>query len=47
MSLQPSARGIDPAAFKAAFGGKNVLDRCIDTQFVLIQGAPDLVRTRT
>ena len=35
------------AELKAAFGDKIVLNGCIDTQFVLIQGTPDLVRSRT
>jgi uroporphyrinogen decarboxylase len=36
-----------PAELKAAFGGRIVMNGCIDTQFVLIQGTPELVRTRT
>jgi uroporphyrinogen-III decarboxylase len=36
-----------PSELKAAFGDRIVLNGCIDTQFVLIQGTPDLVRTRT
>jgi uroporphyrinogen decarboxylase len=46
-ALQPSAAGMDPAELKAEFGGKIVLNGCIDTQFVLIQGTPDLVRAKT
>jgi len=46
-ALQPSARGMAPSELKAAFGDRIVLNGCIDTQFVLIQGTPDLVRTRT
>jgi uroporphyrinogen decarboxylase len=46
-ALQPSARGMAPAELKAAFGDRILMNGCIDTQFVLIQGTPDLVRTRT
>jgi uroporphyrinogen decarboxylase len=46
-ALQPSARGMDPSELKAAFGDQIVLNGCIDTQFVLIEGTPDLVRART
>jgi uroporphyrinogen-III decarboxylase len=46
-ALQPSARGMAPAELKAAFGDKILLNGCIDTQFVLIQGTPELVRTKT
>jgi len=46
-ALQPSARGNDPRELKAAFGDKIVLNGGIDTQFVLIQGTPDLVRAKT
>jgi uroporphyrinogen decarboxylase len=46
-ALQPSAKGMNPAELKANFGGKMVFNGCIDTQFVLIEGTPDLVRTRT
>lgn len=46
-ALQPSARGMDPAGLKAAFGHKMVFNGCIDTQHVLIEGNPDLVRTKT
>ncbi|MFA5393621.1 MAG: uroporphyrinogen decarboxylase family protein [Candidatus Ratteibacteria bacterium] len=46
-SLQPSCSGMEPAGLKAAFGGKIVFNGCIDTQHVLIEGTPDLVRTKT
>lgn len=46
-ALQPSARGMDPAELKAAFGDRILMNGCIDSQFVLIQGTPDLVRTKT
>jgi uroporphyrinogen decarboxylase len=46
-ALQPSARGMAPAELKAAFGGQIVMNGCIDTQFVLIQGTPELVRAST
>ena len=45
-SLQPDARGMDPAALKRAFGGRIVLNGCIDTHHLLIRGTPDLVRRR-
>lgn len=46
-ALQPSARGMDPAGLKASFGDRILLNGCIDTQFVLIEGTPELVRDRT
>jgi uroporphyrinogen-III decarboxylase len=46
-SLQPGCTGMDPARLKAEFGGQIVLMGCIDTQHVLIEGTPDLVRSRT
>ncbi len=46
-ALQPSARGMDPAELKANFGRQIVLNGSIDTQFVLIEGNPDLVRYKT
>jgi uroporphyrinogen-III decarboxylase len=46
-ALQPSAKGMDPAELKVNFGDKMVLNGCIDTQFVLIEGTPDLVKTKT
>jgi uroporphyrinogen decarboxylase len=46
-ALQPSAKGMDPAELKAAFGNKMVFNGCIDTQYVLIEGHPDLVKTKT
>jgi len=46
-SLQPDARGMDPAALKAAFGGRIVLNGCLDTHHLLIDGTPDLVRAGT
>jgi hypothetical protein len=46
-ALQPSARGMDPAELKAAYGDRILMNGCIDTQFVLIEGTPELVRTRT
>jgi uroporphyrinogen decarboxylase len=45
-SLQPDARGMDPAGLKRAFGGRIVLNGCIDTHHLLIRGTPDLVRRR-
>jgi uroporphyrinogen decarboxylase len=46
-ALQPSTRGMEPATLKAAFGHKLVLNGCIDSHHVLIDGTPDLVRTKT
>jgi len=46
-ALQPSARGMNPAELKANFGDRMVFNGCIDTQFVLIEGTPDLVKTKT
>jgi uroporphyrinogen-III decarboxylase len=43
-ALQPSTRGMDPAELKAAFGDRMVMNGCIDTQHVLIQGTPELAR---
>ena len=44
--LQPSTRGMAPADLKAAFGDKILLNGCIDTQFVLIEGTPDLSKDK-
>ncbi len=46
-ALQPSTRGMEPARLKAAFGDKITFNGCIDTQFVLIEGTPELVREKT
>jgi uroporphyrinogen decarboxylase len=46
-ALQPSARGMEPAKLKAEFGDKIILNGCIDTQFVLIEGTPELTRENT
>jgi uroporphyrinogen decarboxylase len=46
-ALQPSVRGMDPARLKAEFGAKIVLNGCIDTQQVLIEGTPQLARQVT
>ena len=46
-ALQPSARGMDPAELKAAYGDRILMNGSIDTQFVLIQGTPELVKART
>jgi uroporphyrinogen decarboxylase len=45
-ALQPSARNMEPAELKAAYGDKIVFHGCIDSQLVLIEGTPDLVKTR-
>lgn len=46
-ALQPSCFGMEPRRLKAEFGAKMTLMGCIDTQHVLIEGSPDLVRART
>ena len=46
-SLQPDARGMEPAALKRTFGGRIVLNGCLDTHHVLIRGTPALVRETT
>jgi len=46
-ALQPSIRGMEPDTLKATFGDKIVLNGCIDSHHVLINGTPDLVRTKT
>ncbi len=46
-SLQPDARGMEPGRLKRDFGGRIVLNGCIDTHHVLIRGTPELVRKRT
>jgi len=45
-SLQPDARDMEPSRLKKIFGGRIVLNGCIDTHRLLISGTPDLVRTR-
>lgn len=46
-ALQPSARGMEPEALKVAFGDRMVMNGCVDTQQVLIEGNPDLAREKT
>jgi len=46
-SLQPDARDMEPAKLKKAFGGRIVLNGCLDTHHLLIRGTPELVRSRT
>ena len=46
-ALQPSARDMEPAKLKAAFGDKILMNGCIDTQYALIQGTPELAREKT
>jgi uroporphyrinogen decarboxylase len=45
-SLQPDARGMDPARLKREFGRDIVLNGCFDTHLLLIRGTPGLVRRR-
>lgn len=46
-SLQPYTRSMEPERLKRDFGDRIVLNGCIDTQRVLIEGTPDLVRAET
>jgi len=46
-AVQPSCRGMDLAPLKAAFGRRLVFNGAIDSQQVLIEGTPQLVRERT
>ncbi|RPJ03276.1 MAG: hypothetical protein EHM31_01335 [Candidatus Aminicenantes bacterium] len=46
-ALQPDARDMAPAKLKAAFGGRIVFNGSIDTHHWLIEGTPELVRTKT
>ena len=46
-SLQPDARGMEPLRLKRDFGGRIVLNGCIDTHHLLIKGTPETVRKRT
>jgi hypothetical protein len=46
-ALQPSCTGMDPAGLKASFGSQITFMGCIDTQHVLIDGTPELVREQT
>ena len=46
-ALQPSTRGMDPAALKAAFGHKLVLNGCVDSHHTLIKGTPESARDTT
>ena len=46
-ALQPFCEGMEPAALKRDFGGRLLLNGAIDSQRVLIEGTPDLVRDQT
>ena len=46
-ALQPSAKGMAPRELKSAFGDKITLNGSIDTQFVLINGTPELAKAKT
>lgn len=46
-ALQPKTRNMDPATLKAEFGDKILLNGCIDSQSVLIEGTPELARAKT
>ncbi len=46
-AVQPSARDMEPAGLKPAFGDEMVFVGCIDSHHVLIEGTPELVRAKT
>jgi uroporphyrinogen-III decarboxylase len=46
-ALQPNCGGMEPAGLKRDFGGTLLLNGAIDSQSVLIEGNPDLVRLET
>ena len=46
-ALQPSARDMKPSKLKTEFGDRILMNGCIDTQHVLIEGTPDLVREKS
>lgn len=46
-ALQPATRDMQPAHLKPNFGDKLLFNGCIDSQRVLIEGTPDLVRRTT
>jgi uroporphyrinogen decarboxylase len=46
-ALQPFCEGMEPAGLKGDFGGRILLNGAIDSQHVLIDGTPDLVRGQT
>jgi uroporphyrinogen-III decarboxylase len=46
-ALQPTTPDMQPAALKARFGRQLVLNGCIDSHHVLIEGTPAVVRQRT
>lgn len=43
-AVQPNCRGMDLATLKHTYGGRLVFNGAIDSQSVLIEGEPDLVR---
>ena len=45
-AVQPCCQGMDLRTLKAEFGGRIVFNGAIDSQHVLIEGTPDLVRRR-
>ena len=46
-AVQPGCRGMELRRLKAEFGDRLVFNGAIDSQSVLIEGTPDLVRERT
>ena len=46
-ALQPHCVGMEPAGLKRDFGGEILLNGAIDSQSVLIEGNPELVRRET
>jgi hypothetical protein len=46
-AVQPGCRGMEPRRLKAEFGDRLVFNGAIDSQSVLIEGTPEIVRERT
>jgi uroporphyrinogen decarboxylase len=46
-AVQPCGRGMEPERLKEAYGRQMLFNGCIDSHHVLMEGTPDLVRTRT
>lgn len=46
-SLQPDARDMEPASLKKKYGDIMVLNGCVDSHNILVDGYPELVREQT
>ena len=46
-AVQPHCHGMDLQTLKNSYGGKILFNGCIDSQSVLIEGTPNLVREKT